>query len=125
MATPAQKYTHMGGPQSQRLRVARWRVGVVERHERGPALAVHRVRVPREDVLLAVEEAVGHQCDESDDDELRVEGETLVVGIVASRRSNRESRLARLLRQLQQSGVLQGATQACGRRLRAALAGIQ
>jgi len=59
----------------QRLRVVRQRVGVVERHERGLAAAVHRVRVPREDVLLAVEEAVGHQFDESDDDELRVEGE--------------------------------------------------
>jgi len=53
----------------------RRRVGAVGRRERGLALTVRRVRVPREDVLLVVEEAVGHQCDESADDEFAVEGE--------------------------------------------------
>ena len=75
MATSAQKYTHMGGPRAATPCSTSARRGCGTRHERGPAAAVHRVRVPREDVLLAVGEAVGHQCDESAYDELRVEGE--------------------------------------------------
>lgn len=70
----AEVHAHGQVPE-QRLRVVHRRVGVTERHERGPALAVHRVRVPHEDVLLAAEEAVGHQCGESANDELRIEGE--------------------------------------------------
>lgn len=70
----AKVHVHGRAPE-QRLRVVRRRIGVVERHGRGPALAVHRVRIPREDVLFVVEEAVGHHCGESADDELPVEGE--------------------------------------------------